>query len=126
MNKGKRLSNAHYFSPIFLTGFSRFNLASILFDLSFSHYNDLTEIKNKKKILQRGNQKEREVYHTICLTHLGVCARDPCAQFSESGFFAFLDLGFNLLGSLLPLRDRESEITEEAWMGILGFVEGGF
>jgi hypothetical protein len=38
----------------------------------------------------------------------------------------FLDLGFDLLGSLPPLRDRESEITEEAWMGILGFVEGGF
>jgi hypothetical protein len=73
---------------------------------------------------------EREVYHTICfvvhLTDLGVCVREPCVQFSESGFFAFLDLGFDLLGSLPPLRDLESEITEKAWMGILGFIEGGF
>ena len=38
----------------------------------------------------------------------------------------FLELGFDLLGSLPPLRDREFEITEEAWMGILGFVERGF
>ncbi|GMY26779.1 hypothetical protein FCV25MIE_22021, partial [Fagus crenata] len=36
----------------------------------------------------------------------------------------FLDLGFDLLGS--RPRNCESEITEEAWMGILGFVEGGF
>ena len=37
VNKGKRLSNAHYFSPIFLTGFSRFNLATILFDFAFTY-----------------------------------------------------------------------------------------
>jgi hypothetical protein len=44
---------------------------------------------------------------------------------SESGFLEFFDRGLGLLGSFPSLRDQGSGVTEE-WMGILGFVEGGF
>lgn len=44
---------------------------------------------------------------------------------SESGFLEFFDRGLGLLGSLPSLRDQGSGVTEE-WIGILGFVEGGF
>lgn len=41
--------------------------------------------------------------------------------------FMYLGLGFVMSLLLLPsLRDQGSGVTEEEWIGILGFFEGGF
>lgn len=43
---------------------------------------------------------------------------------SESGFFAFMDLGLGLLGSLPSLRDQGSGVTEERMRIFKGLDEG--
>ena len=99
MNKGKRLNNAHYFSPIFLTGFGRFDLASILFDLSFSHYNDLIEIKKKKntkpKFTKRKPKGERGIPHHLLDPPRCLCARALRTVFGE-WVLRILGLGIQL------------------------------